>query len=192
METDFRRVVGSWIRDAPRQRTHDALSIHEHETPRVKGLLSRCQSMNARRPTSWWKRLSLTLTAKDAQSGVNTWTWDAPPLYVNPWVWWRQRAQKLLLKSLIRWGVGDRRMVYHPKEDGFRGQGLFFHRICVWIPSYIVCPFSFEYSWFRYDIYTNFLWWSSEHKFIFETWKDERLREGSWTDITLENIKNYC
>ena len=64
--------------------------------------------------------------------------------------------------------------------------------ISFWITSSIVFPFTFKSSLCCDNIYTNLLWGPSEHKCIFETWKYEWLRGGSWTDITLENVENCC
>ena len=112
------------------------------------------QSVNIRRPISWWERMSLTLTVKDAQSVVEMWTRDSPPPDGKVWVWRWRWAKKGLTKVQFFWGGDDRHMEYHQKEDGFGGQGLIFRRIGVWNLSSILFPLSFESSQCHDDIYT--------------------------------------
>ena len=68
-------------------------------------------------------RRTLILTVKDYQCVFESWMLDSPPPDGNIRVLRIFQAQKGLLKSLIRWGGGDRHVGYQIKEEWYLGQG---------------------------------------------------------------------
>ena len=90
---------------------------------------------------SWIRFVSptLALTAKDAQSVVETWMQDALPPNGNIWVWGKRQSRKGLLRSLIHWGVVTDVLEIRQRRTDLEGKDWFCSRS--------------NFERFRYDLY---------------------------------------